>query len=96
MPSCREIDPLFAAYVDGEASADERAAVDAHLKACPKCRHQTALQTVVRDTVREKLCRPAAPEALRARCRAGLRRTLHLRATPRAGVATRPISRRAS
>ena len=70
MPSCREIDPLFAAYVDGEASADQRAAVDAHLKACPKCRHQTALQTVMRDTVREKLCRPCAPDALRARCRA--------------------------
>ena len=70
MPSCREIDPLFAAYVDGEASADQRAAVDAHLKACPKCRHQTALQAMVRDTVREKLCRPCAPDALRARCRA--------------------------
>ena len=25
MPSCREIDPLFAPYVDGEATADERA-----------------------------------------------------------------------
>jgi anti-sigma factor RsiW len=70
MPSCREIDPLFAAYVDGEATASERAAVDAHLKACPKCRHQTALQALVRDTVREKLCRPCAPDALRARCRA--------------------------
>jgi anti-sigma factor RsiW len=70
MPSCREIDPLFAAYVDGEASADQRALVDAHLKACPKCRHQTALQAMVRDTVREKLCRPCAPDALRARCRA--------------------------
>jgi anti-sigma factor RsiW len=73
MPSCREIDPLFAAYVDGEATADERAAVDAHLKACPKCRHQTALQTLMRDTVKEKLCRPCAPDDLRARCRAAAR-----------------------
>jgi anti-sigma factor RsiW len=73
MPSCREIDPLFAAYVDGEATADERAAVDAHLKACPKCRHQTALQAIVRDTVKEKLCRPSAPDALRERCRAAAR-----------------------
>lgn len=73
MPSCRDIDPLFAAYVDGEATADERAAVDAHLKACPKCRHQTALQAIVRDTVREKLCRPCAPDALRERCRAAAR-----------------------
>jgi anti-sigma factor RsiW len=73
MPSCRQIDPLFAAYVDGEATADERAQVDAHLRACPKCRHQTALQTIVRDTVREKLCRPSAPDALRTRCRAAAR-----------------------
>lgn len=70
MPSCREIDPLFAAYVDGEATAGEREMVDAHLQACPKCRHQTALQAAVRDTVRTKVCRPSAPEQLRARCRA--------------------------
>lgn len=70
MPSCREIDPLFAPYIDGEATPDERAIVDAHLRACPKCRHQTALQVAVRDTVRTRLCRPCAPEALRERCRA--------------------------
>ena len=73
MPSCREIDPLFAPYVDGEATADQRAAVEAHLRACPKCRHQTALQTAVRETVRTKLCRPCAPEQLRTRCRAAAR-----------------------
>ena len=70
MPSCREVDPLFAPYIDGEASAEQRAIVDAHLLACPKCRHQTALQSAVRETVRTKLCRPCAPEALRTRCRA--------------------------
>ncbi len=73
MPSCREVDPLFAPYVDGEATPGERAIVDAHLLACPKCRHHTALQTAVRSTVREKLCRPCAPEALRTRCRAAAR-----------------------
>jgi anti-sigma factor RsiW len=70
MASCREIDPLFAAYVDGEATPGERELVDAHLRACPKCRHQTALQAAVRDSVRTNLCRPTAPEKLRARCRA--------------------------
>ncbi len=73
MPSCREIDPLFAPYIDGEATADQRAMVDAHLKACPKCRHQTALQSAVRESVRTKLCRPFAPEELRTRCRAAAR-----------------------
>jgi anti-sigma factor RsiW len=73
MPSCREIDPLFAPYIDGEATADQRAIVDAHLQACPKCRHHTALQSAVRETVRTKLCRPSAPDALRTRCRAAAR-----------------------
>jgi anti-sigma factor RsiW len=73
MPSCREIDPLFAPYIDGEATADERAIVDAHLRACPKCRHHTQLQTTVRETVRSKLARPCAPEELRTRCRAAAR-----------------------
>lgn len=70
MPSCREVDPLFTPYVDGEATAAEREIVDAHLRACPKCRHQTALQAAARESVRTKLCRPCAPEHLRARCRA--------------------------
>lgn len=73
MPSCREIDPLFAPYIDGEATADQRAIVDAHLVACPKCRHHTALQTAVRETVKTKLCRPSAPDELRTRCRAAAR-----------------------
>jgi anti-sigma factor RsiW len=70
MPSCRDVDPLFTPYVDGEATAGERAIVEAHLRACPKCRHQTALQAATRESVRTKLCRPCAPELLRARCRA--------------------------
>ena len=73
MPSCREIDPLFAPYIDGAATPAEQAAVEAHLRACPKCRHQTALQSVVRDSIRTKLCRPCAPDALRTRCRAAAR-----------------------
>lgn len=73
MPSCREIDPLFAPYIDGEADAGQRAIVDAHLRACPNCRHQAARQAAVRDSVRAKLCRPCAPEVLRTRCRAAAR-----------------------
>ncbi|HKY20212.1 MAG TPA: zf-HC2 domain-containing protein [Vicinamibacterales bacterium] len=73
MPSCREVDSLFTPYVDGEATAAERAIVEAHLRACPKCRHQTALQAAARESVRAKLCPPCAPEQLRARCRAAAR-----------------------
>ena len=98
MPSCREIDPLFAPYVDGEATADRAGVVDAHLRACPKCRHQTALQSAVRDTVRAKLCRPCAPEELRARCRAAAHGPrpfgIHARHTRLAVHGRRPRARR--
>jgi anti-sigma factor RsiW len=75
MSSCREIDPLVTPYIDGEASAAERAMVDAHLRACPRCRHWTALETATRETVRTRLCRPCAPEQLRARCLAAAAQT---------------------
>jgi anti-sigma factor RsiW len=88
MPSCREVDPLFVPYIDGEATADQRAIVDAHLRACPKCRHQTALQSAVRQTVRQKLCRPCAPEALRSRCRAAARAGMGPFGTTRSTIAT--------
>lgn len=88
MPSCREIDPLFAPYIDGEATADQRAIVDAHLRACPKCRHHTALQSAVRETVRTKLCRPCAPEELRTRCRAAARAGVWPFGTTRSTIAS--------
>jgi anti-sigma factor RsiW len=88
MPSCREVDPLFAPYIDGEATTEQRAIVDAHLRACPKCRHQTALQSAVRDTVRAKLSRPCAPDELRTRCRAAARAGMGPFGTPRSTVAS--------
>jgi anti-sigma factor RsiW len=88
MPSCRDIDPLFAPYIDGEATAEQRAIVDAHLRACPKCRHQTALQSAVRETVRAKLCRPCAPEELRTRCRAAARAGMGPFGTTRSTIAS--------
>ena len=73
MPSCREIEPLVTPYVDGEATAAERAVVDAHLVRCPPCRQRTDAETAARETVRTHACRPCAPEHLRARCRAAAR-----------------------
>lgn len=70
MPSCREFDALVTPYIDGEATAGERAVVEAHLAACPPCRHRTAAETAARETLRAGLCRPCAPDQLRARCHA--------------------------
>jgi len=68
MPNCREFDQLVTPYVDGEVSAAQRAAVDAHIRACPPCRKRAALEAMARATVRTRLCRPTAPEELRERC----------------------------
>jgi anti-sigma factor RsiW len=35
--TCRELIEFLSAYVEGELSADERAAFDAHLSVCPHC-----------------------------------------------------------
>jgi anti-sigma factor (TIGR02949 family) len=69
MPSCREFDALVTPYIDGEATAAERALVEAHLAACPPCRRRAAAETAARESVRTRLCRPCAPDDLRARCR---------------------------
>jgi len=68
MPSCREFDALVTPYIDGEATAAERAVVESHLAACPPCRHRAAAETAARETLRARLCRPCAPDQLRARC----------------------------
>lgn len=69
---CREIETLFAAYVDDEAPPAERQAVDAHLHACPPCRERVAGERAARDVVRARRAtlRPCASEALRRRCAA--------------------------
>jgi anti-sigma factor RsiW len=70
--TCRELEPALASYVDGEASSQERATVDAHLERCRPCRDRVAGERAVRDalhTRRDRL-RPAASDLLRARCAA--------------------------
>src|SRR5437773_1530150 len=68
MPSCREVDSLVTPYVDGVATADQRAMVDAHLAACPPCRQRAEAEAAVRDTLRLHAGRPCAPKHLRERC----------------------------
>jgi anti-sigma factor RsiW len=72
MKSCRDIEPLLAAYVDGEAPPDDRAVVEAHIGACRPCRDVASAEAVARDALaacRERL-RASAPPVLRARCAA--------------------------
>lgn len=68
--NCGDLDEHLAPFVDGEAPPAARAAVAAHLEACPPCRKHADAERSARDVVREHrtaLC-AHAPEALRARC----------------------------
>jgi len=48
MPSCQELEPLFAAYVDGEGTADQREAVQQHVERCPTCRRAVENERAIR------------------------------------------------
>ncbi len=93
---CREIEALLAPYVDGEAAPQDRASVDAHLRACPPCRDRAAGERAARDVLhtRRAELREHASEQLRARCAvhrpaASLPRRA---ARPRLGRAIVPLS----
>jgi anti-sigma factor RsiW len=73
MAECRDLESLFASYVDGETQPPDCAALEAHLRACPACRERVSGEREVREaigTCREKL-RGAASTDLRRRCAAG-------------------------
>ena len=72
MSKCQDLDPLFAAYADGEVAANDRAAVEAHLERCPPCRERVAEQRTVRAVLaaRRPTLRACASAHLRARCAA--------------------------
>ena len=70
MQNCRDVEPLMAPYVDGDAAPDDRAAVDAHTEACGCCRDDVSAQRAARDVLRARRAelRGAASPQLRARC----------------------------
>ena len=72
MNSCRDLEPYFAAYVDGDAPPERRATVQAHLERCPPCREAVAAERAARDVLsaRRGELRACASGALRARCAA--------------------------
>jgi anti-sigma factor (TIGR02949 family) len=55
------------AYIDGELPAEQREAVDAHLRGCPECRHLVELERAFREIYVLPLRPDAAPPALRER-----------------------------
>jgi anti-sigma factor RsiW len=86
MTCCREIHRLTTPYVDAEASANELAAVERHLRRCPACQRRVAAERAARETLKRH-CRsalvegPPAPEALRAKLTHLLAGTVAVRAS---------------
>jgi anti-sigma factor (TIGR02949 family) len=70
MKNCQDLEPLLTPYVDGEATADQRAAIEAHLATCPSCRDCADAEAHARDMVkacRDQLVTPA-PARLHQKC----------------------------
>jgi len=68
---CQDLDAVLASYVDAEAAPHERAAIDAHLAACPPCRDRVTVERAARMVIhsRRESLRCCASETLRVRCR---------------------------
>jgi len=70
MKNCQDLEPLLTPYVDGEATADQRAAIEVHLAACPTCREFADAEAHARELVkqcRDQLITPA-PARLHQKC----------------------------
>ncbi len=78
--TCGDTRPLLGAYVDAELDPDTAAKVAGHLANCPECssEYESMLDTMAR--LRGGLRGFAAPDVLRERVRAELRRTTPARA----------------
>jgi anti-sigma factor RsiW len=91
MADCRDLEPMLAPYVDGDADQKARAAVDAHLKQCPPCRDRVTGEQVARGVLvaRRDGLKACASDLLKQRCAA------HARTTAKAAGAgvTAPASR---
>jgi len=72
MGSCQDVGRLITPYLDAEAGAADRQAVDAHLRACQPCARRAAAEKTVRRVVMVKAASLSvtAPDALRERCAA--------------------------
>jgi anti-sigma factor RsiW len=75
MAECRDLESLFAAYVDGEAAPGDCAVLDSHLRVCATCRERVTGEQAVRDAViaRRSSLRVSASADLRRRCEARCR-----------------------
>lgn len=70
MSDCRDLEPMFAPYVDGDADQKARITVEAHLKHCPPCRDRVTAEQAAREVLvtRRDGLKVCASEHLKRRC----------------------------
>lgn len=91
MSTCHDLEPLVTAWIDGAATSEQRQAVEAHFKGCPRCRQRADAEDSARDLIRTRApegLRSDAPLHLKVKCRAlcGVTGT-----APRRSLTARPI-----
>lgn len=72
MGPCERYQEIISPYLDGEATAEQKAILEAHLKRCPECRAVERRMKILRQTLRELPRVTPSPEfniALRTRIR---------------------------
>jgi len=79
------------AYLDGELAMPDAGELEAHLRVCPECARLEQRRRTLGASLREHLPRYEAPDMLRARVRAGLRKET----TPVGAVRRGPLPWRA-
>jgi anti-sigma factor RsiW len=92
MNNCQDLEPLLAPYVDGEATAEQRAVIEAHLAKCLTCREYAEAETHARELLRacrDQLQTPA-PARLHQKCADIARREAQERAAREAQTRRRP------
>ena len=82
---CEELRAMLPAYLDGELDVGETLAVERHLAACPECAGIASRERAFRAAFRDSGLRSAAPDALRARVDAAVRKQARL-ARPARGL----------
>lgn len=92
MSKCRDLDPLFAPYADGEAQGGDRESVESHLEKCPPCRERVAEQHAIHTVLasHRPSLRVSASEGLRARCAAQASAGRTTSGIPKSQVVVRP------
>lgn len=70
--TCRDLESMLAAYVDGETASCDCDKVRTHVERCACCRDRLAGERAAREAIhaRRSALRASAPEELKARCAA--------------------------